>query len=199
MPFASPRAGLCLDYANTLSWRGSTAPAEALKEFADLVGWLRRSGAIDAGAALRVARWARPAPAEAAKCFAQSIALREAIYGTFSAIAAGRPARNDHFLALKTALAQAPVRNDLVRSDGQFAWRLAKFEPSAPYLVAPVLWSAADLLLAADLGRVRRCANDACLWLFIDGSKNGTRRWCDMASCGNRAKAHRHYLKHKQR
>jgi predicted RNA-binding Zn ribbon-like protein len=91
------------------------------------------------------------------------------------------------------------VRNDLVRSDGQFAWRLAKFEPSAPYLVAPVLWSAADLLLAADLGRVRRCANDACLWLFIDGSKNGTRRWCDMASCGNRAKAHRHYLKHKQR
>ena len=46
--------------------------------------------------------------------------------------------------------------------------------------------------------RIRRCTNDDCLWLFLDESKNGTRRWCDMASCGNRAKARRHYLKMKQ-
>jgi predicted RNA-binding Zn ribbon-like protein len=44
---------------------------------------------------------------------------------------------------------------------------------------------------------VRRCASDACLWLFIDESKAGTRRWCDMSSCGNRAKSRRHYLKSK--
>jgi predicted RNA-binding Zn ribbon-like protein len=43
--------------------------------------------------------------------------------------------------------------------------------------------------------RVRRCANEKCLWLFVDESKNGTRRWCDMTACGNRAKARRHYLK----
>lgn len=199
MLFASHHEGLCLDYANTLSWRGSPAPSEALRDFASLIGWLQRSAAIDAGSAAPVARWARQAPAATARCFAQSIALREAIYGTFSAIAAGRPVRSSNFLALRTALAQAPVRNDLVRANGQFAWRVTEFEPSALHLVAPVLWSAADLLLTADLGRVRRCANHACLWLFIDGSKNGTRRWCDMASCGNRAKAHRHYLRHKQR
>ena len=61
-------------------------------------------------------------------------------------------------------------------------------------LLAPILWSAADLLARADRLRVRRCANDKCLWLFIDRSKAGTRRWCDMAACGNRAKAQRHYL-----
>jgi predicted RNA-binding Zn ribbon-like protein len=41
--------------------------------------------------------------------------------------------------------------------------------------------------------RVRLCANAQCLWLFLDQSKGGTRRWCDMAACGNRAKARRHY------
>jgi len=60
-----------------------------------------------------------------------------------------------------------------------------------------VLWSAADLLTHADRRRVRRCANDACLWLFVDESKAETRRWCDMSSCGNRAKSRRHYLKTK--
>ena len=60
-----------------------------------------------------------------------------------------------------------------------------------------MLWSAADLLTRLDRLRVRRCANDECLWLFIDHSKGGTRRWCDMTSCGNRAKARRHYLRRK--
>ena len=69
---------------------------------------------------------------------------------------------------------------------------------TAPGLLAPVLWSAADLATRADRRRVRRCANDACLWLFIDESKAGTRRWCDMSSCGNRAKSRRHYLRTKQ-
>ena len=64
-------------------------------------------------------------------------------------------------------------------------------------LLAPVLWSAGDLLAGPRLGRVRRCANPQCLWLFLDDSKTGNRRWCSMATCGNRAKAHRHYLRQK--
>jgi predicted RNA-binding Zn ribbon-like protein len=61
-----------------------------------------------------------------------------------------------------------------------------------------VLWSAADLLTGARLARIRRCANDRCLYLFVDDSRNGTRRWCSMSMCGNRAKAHRHYVKSRQ-
>ena len=57
--------------------------------------------------------------------------------------------------------------------------------------------SAADLLANAEHRRVRRCANDECLWLFLDHSKGGTRRWCDMNACGNRAKSKRHYLRSK--
>jgi predicted RNA-binding Zn ribbon-like protein len=58
-----------------------------------------------------------------------------------------------------------------------------------------VLWSAGDLLAGARRARLRQCANPQCRWLFLDDSKAGTRRWCSMASCGNRAKAHRHYAK----
>lgn len=57
-------------------------------------------------------------------------------------------------------------------------------------------WLAADSylrLLAADPERIRRCANAECILHFFDTSKNGARRWCSMAGCGNRAKAARHY------
>ena len=63
--------------------------------------------------------------------------------------------------------------------------------------LAPVLWSAGDLLTGGRLDRVRRCANPDCGWLFVDDSRAGKRRWCSMSSCGNRAKARRHYHKTK--
>ena len=65
-------------------------------------------------------------------------------------------------------------------------------------LLAPVLWSAGDLLAGARLDRVRRCANPECGWLFLDDSRVGKRRWCSMQSCGNRAKAKRHYHKSRE-
>jgi predicted RNA-binding Zn ribbon-like protein len=63
------------------------------------------------------------------------------------------------------------------------AWRVAR--------------SAADLLTTADLALVRECAADTCGWLFLDRSRNRSRRWCDMNVGGNRAKVRRHYLKTK--
>ena len=81
----------------------------------------------------------------------------------------------------------------------QYAWQVevpAGARPlSAPQLLAAVVWSAADLIVAARGNEIRQCANDACRWLFLDGSRNASRRWCDMSACGNRAKARRHYLK----
>jgi predicted RNA-binding Zn ribbon-like protein len=57
----------------------------------------------------------------------------------------------------------------------------------------PVAQSAADLLTSEELNRVGQCADDHCGWLFMDMSRNRSRRWCDMGDCGNRAKARRHY------
>jgi predicted RNA-binding Zn ribbon-like protein len=123
--------------------------------------------------------------------------MREAIFRTFSALASGNPVRDRDFAALNRALAGAPTRSRLARLDGGYAWRIEPAGISAPTLLAPVLWSAGDLMIKGEHRRVRQCANEKCLWLFVDESKNGTRRWCDMTACGNRAKARCHYLKRK--
>lgn len=192
------RDDLCLAYANTLSWRGSAVATEKLYGLPDLLGWLE-TGANVAGPALQeIKSWFRDHPKKAGAVFAEAIHLREAMFRIFEALATGAAVRDADFAALKAALAEAPTRRQLVRADGRYAWRLETLRPSASNLLTPVLWSAGDLMLNAERRRIRQCANEKCLWLFLDESKSGTRRWCDMTSCGNRAKAQRHYSKIKQ-
>jgi predicted RNA-binding Zn ribbon-like protein len=192
------REDLCLAFANTLSWRGSPAPSESLGAFADLIGWLAGAARLPAEMVEMARQWSQAHRQQAAALFGEAIGLREAVYRLFSALAAGDPAPAADLALLNHALAAAPPRDAVAPGGAGYAWETDKIEMSAAGLLAPVLWSAADLLTLADRRRVRRCANDACLWLFIDESKAGTRRWCDMSSCGNRAKSRRHYLKTKQ-
>jgi len=79
-----------------------------------------------------------------------------------------------------------------------FGWEVDVKSGTALALLAPVLWTAGDLLAGPRLERVRRCANPECGWLFLDDSRAGKRRWCSMSSCGNRAKARRHYHKSRE-
>ncbi len=66
-------------------------------------------------------------------------------------------------------------------------------EPALDQMLGPVARSAVELLTSGRRARVRECEGaNGCGWLFIDTSKNGRRRWCDMKVCGNRAKARRH-------
>jgi predicted RNA-binding Zn ribbon-like protein len=189
----------CLGLANTLSWRGAEQPSEALHGFADLIGWLDRAEALPgAGAAQRLRAWQRKHPAQADAIFAEAIEVREAIHAVFQSLAGEKRIEAAPMALLCEAISASPARARLDRrGKAGFAWCI---EPavSMPALLAPVLWSAADLLVKGRAARIRLCANESCLWLFIDNSKNGTRRWCDMRACGNRAKAQRHYLKEKR-
>ncbi|HUJ97801.1 MAG TPA: CGNR zinc finger domain-containing protein, partial [Stellaceae bacterium] len=101
--------------------------------------------------------------------------------------------------ALSSALAETPARQTLVAAPPGYAWSVPEPAPGASALLTPILWSAGDLLASGRLERVRQCANSQCLWLFLDDSKSGNRRWCSMSACGNRAKAHRHYARKKGR
>jgi predicted RNA-binding Zn ribbon-like protein len=193
----APRDDLCLALANTRFWRGRDVPTETLGGVDDLLGWLANTAKIPPLAIEAAGKRLRRQPSEAAKLFSEAIELREAIYRMFSALAASEPVGERDLVLLNRALAAAPDRETLARADNGYAWAVQRFETSSAALLAPVLWSAADLVMHAEHRRVRRCANDLCLWLFVDESKAGTRRWCDMASCGNRAKSRRHYLKTK--
>lgn len=193
----APKDDLCLAFANTRFWRGRDMPTETLGGIDDLLDWLQRTAKLPAVTIEAVGRRSRRRSAEAERLFAEAIGMREVIYRLFSALAASEPVADKDLALLNRALADAPARAKLAQADDGYAWDANKIEVSAAGLLAPVLWSAADLLTHADRRHVRRCANDACLWLFVDESKAGTRRWCDMASCGNRAKSRRHYLKTK--
>jgi len=182
----APHTALCLDFTNTLRHRGR-APQETLASFDDLRRWC----AANCGGAGP----APESPARAAAILTDAIALREAIYRVFHAVSDGRPPAPADLVMLNAALAQAPARRRIVRGAAGFGWSIAQPVPGAAAMLAPVLWSAADLLAGPDLARVRYCANDQCQWLFIDDSKNRSRRWCSMESCGNRAKARRHYAR----
>ncbi|CAG9267784.1 CGNR zinc finger domain-containing protein [Burkholderia cepacia] len=188
----APPETLSIDFANTLYWRGADTPTETFGTLDDLLTWCREQAGVPAGLAdaCRVLdKDDEPA------MLARALALREALYRLFHAQAEQREPHADDLALLGGFLAEAAPRVALARIDGAYAWRIGGVGATLGALLSPVLWSAIDLLGGARLAKVKRCANDACQWLFIDDSKNGSRRWCSMSSCGNRAKAYRHYHK----
>ena len=182
----APAADLCLAFANTCYWRGTASPTEELNSADDVVRWAAKAEHLPAAMLKRCER--------SAALRDEAIELREIIHRCFAAVAAGRTPAEDDMGALNAALGEAPPRRR-VRVNG---WDVGSPEPWITTLLAPVLWSAADLLVGLQRSRVRQCANPACGWLFLDTSKGGNRRWCSMSACGNRAKAHRHYLRQKE-
>ena len=194
----APREALCLDYADTRYWRGSEPATETLRNPDDVLAWCAGSGAFDVRQLDAFAAQWREHPRRAATAFADALALREAIYRIFRAGAAEKaPAEADLDL-LNETLGRAPTRHRLHRGRDGFAWQVERLKLEVAHLLAPVLWSAGDLLVGPKLAKVRACANEKCQWLFLDDSKSGTRRWCSMSMCGNRAKAHRHYARQKK-
>ena len=191
----APGEELGVGFANTRRWRGSTPAVETMHGLGDVLAWCAEAESVDARTRMTLEAWGNRHATEAARLFDETIAARETIYALLSAAAAGSPVAGRDLEALNRLLAAAPARTTLVAEAARSLWRLPAAEPTAASLLAPVLWSTGDLLAGGRLARLRMCANDKCRWLFVDDSKSGTRRWCTMSTCGNRAKAHRHYLR----
>jgi len=188
----------CLDFANTVDNR-PTATRELLRSYGDLVTWAEQSRILDAAAAAELRAEAERRPGAAESALAGARALREAIYAIFSARAGGRGAPAGALATLNAALAPSLARLRLDARDGDaFGWQWSLEDGALDGLLAPIVDSAAELLTSSDLARVRECEADNCGWLFIDRSRNRSRRWCDMSVCGNRAKVRRHYQRTKR-
>jgi predicted RNA-binding Zn ribbon-like protein len=196
IPAFSP--DLCLEFANTRYWRGSGEPSDTIANPFDFLDWCKRQHVVGDDGAAVIRRWWEQRPLLAETIWREAIALREALYRLLFALADGRAFDPADLAEFNRALADAPARFDVVATKDGFAWLVPRaFPPRVSVILAPVLWSAGDLLVGPRRARLRHCANERCLWLFVDESKGGRRRWCSMAACGNRAKAQRHYLKHK--
>jgi predicted RNA-binding Zn ribbon-like protein len=184
---------LCLDFANTVRSRPSSDRLDLIGSYEDLLGWARQATILTPGEAAVLADTARQGPRAAGDALAQARLLRESMYAVFSARAAGLPAPPVDLQTLNRAIGRAMTHGGLTAAGARFEWGW----PDSVLGLDRVSWwvarSAAELLTSSDLTLVRECASYDCGWLFMDSTKNRSRRWCDMRVCGNRAKSRRHY------
>jgi predicted RNA-binding Zn ribbon-like protein len=184
---------LCLDFANTADWHARPVPDELLTGYNRLLDWGRQAGTLTPEQAAALRRVAQARPAEAAVALDRAIAVREAIYHLFSALAAGRPLPEDDLALFNAALAEVLGHLRVAMSGDGLGWAWEGAEDALDRPIWPAVRSAADLLTAPERELVRECAGDDCGWLFLDTSRNRSRRWCDSRSCGNRQRVRRHY------
>jgi len=194
-----PRS-LCLEFANTVGDHASDNPREYLKTYADLAQWAARAGALGEAEAARLTGIAARRPAAAKTVLRRAVGLREAIYRTMTAQLRGNlpDLRDVEIINAELAGAMGGLRLRLGAQGHALGWPEADMALDA--MLRPVAVSAADLLTTPDLlARVGQCADaDGCGWLFLDFTKNRSRRWCAMRDCGNRAKAKRFYRKQRR-
>ncbi len=182
---------LCLDFANTADGDLNAEWTENLLTYTDLIAFGQQTRILDADSAAHLLAEAAARPADAEAVRSRALAVRLLIYRIFSAIAAGRQPETVDFSAFNALLHQ--IRLHVMANASGYGWAWGGEGDALEAPLWPVLASAAELLRAGQLHHVHECAGDACSWLFLDTSKNHSRRWCDMKSCGNRAKVRSHY------
>jgi len=185
---------LCLELANTKSLSGD---GDELPDYQAFLNWSLNLGALDPAVAPNLKKLGLKKPALAKKSLQRAKSLREACFAVFSAIASGKTAPKAALTALNQELASCARKLQIESKNGnmQLNWGFAQTQLDSP--IWPIALSAAELLTSPLLSRVRECASPTCGWLFLDVSKNSSRRWCDMLSCGNREKARRFQERHK--
>ncbi|HVO80472.1 MAG TPA: ABATE domain-containing protein [Terriglobales bacterium] len=190
MDFELIAGNLALDFANTIHNYGAPDPGDDLQSFADLTDWAQQAGLLPDGETRALRRGGQTHP-EAAADFQRALQLRGLVYEVFSGIARrgksgplALAGLNEYF---RRAMAQVSIAR--VGDRYELAWE------KSGRIFDRVLWavvrSAMELLTSDRLLRIRQCAGENCTWLFVDTSRNGMRRWCDMQACGNRAKVRR--------
>jgi predicted RNA-binding Zn ribbon-like protein len=176
-----------LDFCNTRAGWGAREPKEYLSSYDHLAVWTREAGLFRPRDVSAFRRAARADPAEARVVLAAAIDLREAAYAVLLGSRAVPPFA---VVTARAAAARAAARLQRL-SPGQ--GRMARWALPIDGVATPLLGIAAqvdDLLCSPLSSVVAACPGEGCGWLFADPRQR--RRWCDMAVCGNRAKARRH-------
>jgi predicted RNA-binding Zn ribbon-like protein len=176
---------LALDFANTLEGARDGHGEDLLRAPVDVAAWARRAGAVDEVAAARLGVHATRHPRRAAAALTRARTLRGVVYGTFAPLAAGGRPDPDALARLHHAHLEALTHGRLEPARGAaapaFAWRWDS-DADLDRALWPVIVAAVDLLRSGDLARLKACPD--CRLLFLDQSRNHSRRWCSMDECG---------------
>jgi predicted RNA-binding Zn ribbon-like protein len=185
-----------LDFVNTLGWRLTGYPREYLRSYEDLLDWGRQAGLLALEETEDLSWEATLDPEGARETLSRALALREAIHRLISAHIAGESQDENDLSALNRELSIALSHLRVMPADGAYSWGWDRSGDEGKTPLDSPLWrvaqSAAQLLTSEKLGRVKLCAGEGCGWIFLDESRNSSRRWCDSRDCGNRERVRRH-------
>jgi len=181
---------LCIEFVNADVVLDRVKP-DSEASYADLVGWSLRSGLIPGMVASQLQREAQKRPGQAREVFDRAVQWRQAFHGVLSASIRRKRPPEAALAILNEAIAAAAAHRRLDFAPSGFAWTWDGDSDFLEQLLWPIVGAAAELLTSTRLRFVRECAAVGCGRLFLDSTKNHSRRWCDMKRCGNRAKVRR--------
>jgi len=187
---------LALDFANTVDDPYGPGRVDYLASYPLTLTWSSRVGLLSGDRAERLDEVASQRPEAAAAALASIHQLRGIVESTFTDLITEPESAERHWAALRPYVVEATSRVEL----GQSATAYEVTWPDTDEvdtILWPLAYSALDLLRSPELRRLKRCA--ACPWLFLDRSKNGSRRWCTMSICGTDEKIRRYVSRRAER
>lgn len=186
-----------LDFVNTAAWtEDGSLKSERLESFAAAIDWAVSAKALPGEVADGLHPLAQEQRRPAELALGRLRRFRQDLVDVVVPIAAGTRATPEAEDALARWFREAQANACLELIEGRFHFHVTKNASSLEILLWILAQDALRLLTTANLGRLRRCERDHCWWFFLDTSKSGRRRWCDMRACGNVTKARRYYAKH---
>jgi predicted RNA-binding Zn ribbon-like protein len=186
---------VALDLVNTLDWRFREAgPEELLTSYESLLNFVVQTKLLTVKQTRHLIRATSASAGD--HVLEDTRELREALAELIYAGVDGSNPSSASLLTLEKFFQSARAQTKLVRGGARLQWDWAGAEAKPEFPLWVLTRAASRLMLSENIERVRACDNPDCRWLFLDTSKNRTRRWCDMKLCGNRMKARRFKAQH---
>ena len=183
-----------LDFANTMDWHLTEHAKDRLRSYEDFTDWAEHGRVINTAQKRALDAEALAHPRQAEKALEAVRRFRDALQRVFDTQALDAKADPADLELIKAHYAKAASRASVSVTGDEMALRWPEISRDLEYPLSELAWVSMSLLLSDKRKLVGQCADDrGCGFLFLDTSKNHSRRWCSMEGCGNRAKAKRHY------
>lgn len=185
-----------LSFNNTVSWDAGGLTNDRLEAFPDLLKWAAANDLLTQAELTTLQERASGDPWSAATALAQARELRTVLHQILAALARHREPEPLALRAFNQALRAAAGQLVLTWRQGRLVWG-HQSDVAPETIVHRITWEAAQFMTSSELARLGLCANPDCGWMYLDSTRNHSRRWCSMQDCGSRAKARRYYRRRK--
>jgi predicted RNA-binding Zn ribbon-like protein len=187
-----------LDFINTVTGRDQS-PRDWLDSYTRLLEWAALVRLLPKNILRALARRAKSEPRAAAAALAGAKVFRETLFALITGIVSGSAPPKAMLALLREHWIAGINAHELRFDDGRVVAELRNDAADFDLIASMIAYRMVEHILPLPKDRLRICHGPNCSWLFIDTSKAGRRRWCDMAVCGNAAKSRRFNARSRQR